>query len=200
MKNTDGFSLVEMMIVIALIALISTFVLPNITSYFKVSLNSAAREMASTIKESYNATVITGRVHRIVYDLKENKYWVEGGPANALMETKESREREERRKRYAKPSDDAQPTSSFSLASQITSKKIALPRGVKFEDLITQQSPEPIKDGLAYTHFFPHGLTEKTLIHLKDESDHHLSLGVAPLVGRTDLFERYVDAKEAFGK
>ncbi len=198
MKNTEGFSLVEMMIVIGLITLISLFVLPNLTSYFKVSLNSAAREIASIIKEAYNSTVITGRVHRIVYDLKENKYWVEGGPANALMETKESREREERRKRYAKSSDE-QPTSQFSLASQITKKKLALPRGVKFEDLITQQSPDPIKEGLAYTHFFPHGLTEKTLIHLQDESNHHVSLGVSPLVGRTDLFERYVDAKEAFG-
>ena len=72
--------MIEMMVVLAIIALMAVIAVPSVSSYFSVSLSSTAREIAGTVKETYNATVITGQVHRIVYDIKENSYWVEAGP------------------------------------------------------------------------------------------------------------------------
>src|ERR1700761_2738418 len=97
--NHSGFTLIELMVVVALIALISVMALPSISSYFQVSLNSATREVAATVREAYNATLVTGKLHRIVYDLKQGQYWVEQGPNGAVLETKQSREREELKKR-----------------------------------------------------------------------------------------------------
>lgn len=186
-----GFTLVELLVVVALIALVTVLALPGVSSYFKVSLNSATRELASVIKESYNSAVMTGNVHRLVYDLKKNEYWVEVGPPTVLLDTAESAEREERRKRFRKAS-EKEPPSGFSIAKGVTRKKQPLPRGVQFEDIITQQSKDPIKEGTAYTHFFPHGLTERTIIHLKDQSNHQISLVISSLIGRTKLIGRYV--------
>jgi prepilin-type N-terminal cleavage/methylation domain-containing protein len=194
----SGFTLLELLIVVAIIALVSVFALPNITSYFRVSLNSATREMASTIKEAYNSTVITGKIHRMVYDLDNAQYWVEVGPANVVLETKESREKAERRNKFRKKEDIEAQTPKFAPDKSVTRSKMSLPDGVKFEDVITEQSTEPLTKGVTYTHFFPQGFTEQTLIHLQDESNHHITLAISPLVGRTDLFERYVDRKEAF--
>jgi hypothetical protein len=185
-------------VVVAIIAMFSVFALPSITSYFRVSLNSATREMATTIKEAYNSTVITGKVHRIVYDLKNSEYWVEIGPATVNLDTKESKEREDHQNRFRKP--DKKVESPFSLDKSVTRKKVPLPMGVTFEDIISQQSDQPVTEGTTYTHFFPQGFTEQTLIHLTDESKHHITLAISPLVGRTDMFERYVDKAEAFGK
>ncbi|OFZ01489.1 MAG: hypothetical protein A2070_01755 [Bdellovibrionales bacterium GWC1_52_8] len=195
-EPAGGFSLIEVLIVVAIISMVTFLTLPSITSYLQISLHTAAREMASVIKDAYNSTIMTGRVHRIVYDLKENSYWVEAGPTSVLLDTQESREKEERRKRFRKSSEPEKPPSEFMLQTLVTRKKKPLPRGVIFEDIVTQQSPEPLVEGAAYTHLFPHGLAEKTIVHLKDNSDHHASLVISPLVGKTDVYERYLSSDE----
>jgi hypothetical protein len=182
-----------------LIAMMSGMVMPNISSYFSLSLNSATRDMAAVIKETYNAAIVTGKVHRVVYDQKSNSYWAEVGTRDLLLETKESLEQEERRKRFAKLS-EAAPKSSFQMESTITRKKKTLPTGVEFEDIRTQQSTDLLVGTVAYTHFFPHGLAEQTLIHLKDSSKHHVSLDISPLLGMTNLTEGYVNGADIFGK
>jgi prepilin-type N-terminal cleavage/methylation domain-containing protein len=194
-----GFTLIELLVVVALIMLISLFALPSISSYFGVSLNSAARDLATTMKEAYNATVVTGKVHRLVFNLKDNTYWAEVGPATALLDTKESKEKEERHKRFAKASAEA-PPSGFSMDTSVTRKKISLPRGTIFEDVITQQGKDPITEGSAYSHIFPNGLTEQTIIHLTDSSKHHVTLVISALIGRTDMYDRYLNREEAFNE
>lgn len=201
-----GFSLIELLVVVAIIAMATFMVVPRITSYFKVSLNSAAREMATTIKESFNSAIVTGKVYRIVYDIGGQEYWVETAPSLILLETEQSRERKKRRNRFkslltpSKDEKDEEEESSIMMDNAVTSKKVNLPRGVTFEDILTQQSPETIKEGKAYTHIFPHGIVEQTIVHLTDESKHHISLVLQPLVGKTDLYERYVTGAEVFPK
>ncbi len=196
---TKGFTLIELLVVVALIGLVSLFALPSVGNFFKLSLNTTTRELASLVKETYNSTAMTGKVHRLAYDINEGTYWVESGPNTVLLDTTDSHEKEERRKRFSKTSEQA-PPSEFSLEKSITRKKLTLPRGVAFEDVITEQSKDPITRGLVYTHFFPHGLTEQTIIHIKDNSGHQITLAIAPLIGRTQLFERYVKREEVYAK
>ena len=194
-----GFTLVELLVVVAIIGLITVVALPTVSSVFKISLNKTTREVASLVKEAYNSAVITGKVHRMVYDLDNGDFWVEIGPNSALLDTTESLEKEKRRKRFAKESDKP-PPSGFSMDKTVTRKKLSLPNGVKFEDVITEQSPDPISKGLAYTHFFPHGVTEQTLIHLADSDKHQISLTVMTLIGRTQLTEGHISAEDVFGR
>ena len=199
-STESGLSLIEMLVVMALIGLMAAFALPSISGFFKLSLNSTTRGIASVVRDAYNATVMTGAVHRVVYDLKKKEYWVESGPRDALLDTAETKDKEERRKRFSRSKKEdgvGETKPGFSLAKSITRKKVALPRGVEFEDVLTQQSAEPITDGLAYTHFFPHGVTERTVVHLKDGSDHHISLIISSLIGRTRVVDRYLSLDEA---
>jgi prepilin-type N-terminal cleavage/methylation domain-containing protein len=200
-SSSRGFTLIELLVVVALIALISAMVMPSVSSYFQVSLNSATRDIASIVKESYNSTVLTGRVYRVVYDFKKAQYWSESGPPNVLLDTEESKKKAEERARHSRSDEVPQDSSSsFSMDKTITRKKMDLPRGVTFEDVLTEQSKDPIKDGMAYTHFFPQGMTEQTIVHLVDSSNHHVSLVIAPLVGKSDVYDRYVTSEEVFGK
>ncbi|MDR3607240.1 MAG: type II secretion system protein [Oligoflexia bacterium] len=198
----DGFTLIEVIVVIALIAVIAVIALPSVSSYFQVSIESATRKIASTFKDAYNSAAITGNVYRLVYDMKSEEYWVESGPPTTLLDTAESKEKAAGRRRFGQ-SASSQPASPFEIDKSVTSKKMALPRGVKFEDVITQQSKEPLAPPVttvAYTHIFPNGMTEPTILHLKDESDHHVSLVFTIVAGHTDLYSRYIKEDEAFGK
>jgi type II secretory pathway pseudopilin PulG len=194
--------LIELVVVIALIAIISVIALPSISSYFQVSIESATRQMASTFKEAYNASSLTGNVYRLAYDLKAGEYWVESGPPETLLDTKESLEKAESHRRFG-IKDDEKAKSAFTMDKTVTRKRISLPRGVQFEDVITQQSKEPLTAPttlMAYTHVFPQGLAEQCIVHLVDSSKHHVSLVFTAIGGRTDLYERYMKPEEAFGK
>ncbi len=196
--KSRGFSLIELMVVVAIIGLFTAVALPKLTSFFRVSLESATRDLASIIKETYNATMVTGKVHRLVFDLTKNEYWVESSPNAFLLNTSESREKIERRKRRDRHYEEA--PSGFNLERLITRKKKSLPMGVSIEDIVTQQGDEPVTTGTAYSHFFPYGITERTIVHLKDQSEHQFSLVIAPTIGSTDLYMRYVRPNDAFGK
>ncbi|MBI4924478.1 MAG: prepilin-type N-terminal cleavage/methylation domain-containing protein [Bdellovibrio sp.] len=196
----NGFTLIELLVVIFLIALISLISLPTISSYFKISLTTVARELASAVRETYTSTALTGKVHRLVYDLNEHTYWAEIGPNIVLLDTQETKEKLDRKKRFSSTSETKEAPSLFSLDKSITRKKRSLPTGVFFEDILTEQSKESIKEGLVYTHFFPHGITEQTILHIKDSANHKISLVLKPIIGRTEMYEKFVTREEANGQ
>ncbi len=195
----NGFTLVELLVVVALIGMMGLVAIPSVSNVFKVSLNSATRDLATKIRESYNAAAMTKRVHRLVFDFKTQQYWVEIGPPSLLLETEDSRKKHERALRFGNKDaeeEEKKKSGAFTLARPVNRKPTDLPRGVEFEDVITEQSPDPITDGRAYTHFFPHGMTEKTMIHLKDNASHRATLVIPTLVGRTKVFDHHVTKEE----
>src|SRR5690349_12321582 len=52
-RSSTGFTLIELLVVLGIIVMISIMVMPNVSSYFQLSLNSASRGLGSTIKEAY---------------------------------------------------------------------------------------------------------------------------------------------------
>ena len=76
-KQSSGFSLFELLIVMAAIGAIAAMILPSINISFGSKVSHSARELAMMMKASLNEAVISGKVHRIVFDLKEGSYWAE---------------------------------------------------------------------------------------------------------------------------
>ncbi|MEN9722239.1 MAG: hypothetical protein RJB38_225 [Pseudomonadota bacterium] len=199
-KQARGFTLIELLVVIALIGLVTLVSLPTVSSVFQVSLSAASRELASVIKEAYNAAMITGKVHRIAYNLKSGEFWVESGPATALLETAASEEKRARRERFSTGrGSGASSSSEFSLDKSITRSKKTLPRGVEFTSVLSERDKAPLSEGTAYTHIFPSGITERSLIQLSDSQKHDVSLVIEPIGGRTRMLQGKISAKEAFG-
>ncbi len=201
MNSRAGFSLIELMIVVAIIGLVGMIAIPSISNTFRFSVKSSAREIATLIKETSNAAQITGKVHRVAYDIKNDQYWAESSGENTLLKSDESREKEkDKRSFFAAKEDDGKKNGGFHQEGSLTKKKRTLALGVKFKDIVTEQAEEPITEGMAYTHVFPQGMTEKSLVHLADTSKNEVSLIVTNLLGRCQVEGRYIEAKEVFKK
>jgi prepilin-type N-terminal cleavage/methylation domain-containing protein len=193
MKSRNGFTLIEILVVIALIALIMSVAVPNFNLALKVNISKTSRELATTIKSTYDEAILKGTVHRIAFDLNQNEYWVEVGPKDYLMKNLEQVEAERRKlDRMTEEEKKAYLKEPFVLAKNLTSKKISLPTGVKFLDVINSRTKEPQTEGVVYAHVFPHGFVEKLIIHITDRFDRKHTLFVNSVTGKSRFFERYI--------
>ncbi len=186
-----GFTLIEILVVIALIALIMSMAVPQVTLALKVNISSSTRDLATTIRSSYDEAVLKGNVYRLVMDIDKNQYWVEQGDKKYLVRSSE--QEEEFQKKIARLSkEDAEKFKEpFSLARSITKNKKSLPKGVKFKDIITAHLKKPQEAGTVVAHIFPHGFMEKLIVHLKDSYDRESTLVVNPVSGKSRVFDRY---------
>jgi prepilin-type N-terminal cleavage/methylation domain-containing protein len=175
-SDRRGMTLIEIMVVVVLIVLIATLALPNLSSVLNMSLKSTARRVGGLVKEAYSQSLITGRVHRIVYDFEKNEYWVEKGSTEVLLDTEQSKKMEKdiEARLFRKKEPD---TSGWNRDGRLSKKKYSLDRGVKFVEIVTDQSAEPIREGMAYTHLLPTGEAEKTAVFLEDLDNHKNHLG-----------------------
>lgn len=196
----QGFTLVEILVVVLLIAMMLVVAVPSLSRVFRPTPQAVMRGMRGIVKNTYNATVISGNVHRIVYDLSEHAYWVEKGPPVVLLDSEASREKDEVRKKFAIGKKEEKKKSNFALATTVTRDKVSLPSGVRFIDIMTEQSPEKFVEGKAYTHFFPHGVTERTLVHLSGTGEQEVTFVIEPLTGITRIENDYIKMEDAFGK
>lgn len=193
-----GFTLIEILIVVALIGLIMSVAVPNATLALKVNLSNSSRELATTIRASYDEAILKGTVFRIGFDLEKKQYWVEQGDKDYLIRTPDQSEEEQKRlSRLTDAERKEKQKEPFVMARGITKEKKNLPKGVKFKDIVTAHTKGPTTGGVVYAHVFPHGFVEKLVIHLQDSYDRESTLIVNSVSGKSRLFERYVADENA---
>ena len=166
-SRTGGFTLLEIMIVVTIMAIVVGIGLPRFQSIFDVQIKSAIRRLVGTVRFTFNEAAMKKGFYRLFYDINENQYYVQ-----RLAVTGEFLEEE---------------TSML--------KKQTLPAGIMFEDVVTIHAGK-IDEGVTFTQFFPNGYAERTVIHLKDAYETQYSLVIHPLTGRVEVFDRYIDIVE----
>ena len=80
-----GLTLIEVIIVIALLASLAAISVPAIRASTGANLRQAALEMASTLRYTYQEATLTNMTMRLAYDLDNNTWWVEAADGEALM-------------------------------------------------------------------------------------------------------------------
>lgn len=196
--KAQGFTLIEILIVIALIALVSAIAIPSLGVGLKINIDAAARNLASIVRTTHDEAVLKGQIYRVAFDLENHEYWVEIGDRSFLMRSIEQEEQERRlAEKYRKNDEEKEENpGGFAMASSVTKKKKSLPTGVKFTDVVTSRSKEPQSAGIAYAHVFPHGFVEKLVIHVKDSLDREATIAVDSVSGKSHVFNRYVKESE----
>ena len=185
-NKSAGFTLIEIVIVMAMIALFATMAAPRIQNRMDLDLKKRARMLSSASLFLYNQAAFKNSTYRLHYDLDQHKYWVEVAQGMVRLE----KQMEERR--FSKRDTEKQ-KSKFAADTSIIKKPIQLEKGLKFKDIKTEASPDPFTSGHVYTHFFPSGYAEQTRIRLKSEQGKVYTIEVNPLTGSAKIYDHDVE-------
>jgi prepilin-type N-terminal cleavage/methylation domain-containing protein len=77
-----GFTLLEIIIVLAIIGALAGVIIPNLHMTFDSQMSSSLKTLTATIHESYNDALFSKRMHRMVLNIKTGEYWVEQAPVD----------------------------------------------------------------------------------------------------------------------
>ncbi len=216
-----GFTLIEVMIAMALVVMMFAAAVMGLRSYAKSDLRAAATHLAGTIRYLFDRASTTGRVHRLVLDFETGRYWAEASEDSFVFpagkETADTRKiaAEEAAKEEEAEREEAEKESFFG-ASQIPARylpKPFIPTRAKFKafrepavrpitlksdvhlvDIYTPRLLKPLSTGRGYLYFFPMGMTEAAVIHLSGKDGHSFySLVVHPLTGRVSVKNTFVE-------
>jgi general secretion pathway protein H len=97
-RAAAGFTLIELLVVIALIGLAMGLAVRGVRSLAKSDLRGSATKMSGAIRYLFDRASTTGRVHRLVIDFEQGRYWAEVSDDRFYMahdrETEETRARQ----------------------------------------------------------------------------------------------------------
>ena len=77
MRPTGGFTLIEVMVALMVVALIASIGVKGFRAVTKSDLRATTAHLSGAIRYLFDRASITGKYHRLVIDLTEGKYWAE---------------------------------------------------------------------------------------------------------------------------
>jgi general secretion pathway protein H len=154
-RVSQGFTLIEVMVAMMVVALIATIGVKGFRTVTKGNLREGSAHMAGAIRFLFDRASITGKYHRLVIDLNEGRYWAEvsddrfyapnqaeSEPERQKREEKEDAVEEEERKRQERQqllygnSSSSSSSSSASSSSSFDMSKMEVgefrPRRARF--------------------------------------------------------------------
>jgi prepilin-type N-terminal cleavage/methylation domain-containing protein len=204
-----GLTLVEIMVVLAIVGAITVAMAPAIGSIFGARLVGSCNRLSGMVRYAYNLATLTGKVHRIVVNVGEGTYVVEEVEqkgecqgVDLLDEDKKDSGPDLSGRKGAVAEGEETPEEGEGEAvvggKEVVDKRVrkeTLPGGVKFTGILTKHNKAVVEDGTESIYFFPDGTAEKALVWLTDGED-TFTVEVKALQGTGMVHAEELDSKE----
>ncbi len=155
LANSTGFTLLELAVVMFIVGLLIAVAMPRLTDLAGARLEASARRLATLARYLSGEAVFRGRLYRLHYDVDRHVYWV-----TVLTTSQQGAEFVDEESPLAQP--------------------VHLPPAVVFADVDVPDVGR-VSTGQVYTHFYPHGYADPTVIHLRDQSAQVVTVMIPPL-------------------
>ncbi|MBI4509988.1 MAG: hypothetical protein HY698_10170 [Deltaproteobacteria bacterium] len=197
-------TLIEIMVVLAIIALLGFAVSMGVGKVRKTELRSAAGRLATALRSAFDRASTTGAHHRVVIDLDEQVFRVERCEGKVRLRRSINEEKEEEQNEQAElaaPSPEGTVEAAVAAASQSLGhgscasvkgdmgkpRQLPKKRSIGVSKVYVAHLEEPAEEGKVSVNFFPLGHAERAVIEVADDDDNVFSLVVHPLSGRVQI-------------
>lgn len=180
-----GFTILELMIVVTIIALVMAISLPSINSLSSLDIKREITKIAGLCSEIYNLTSISGKNHRIVFDMDQGEYWVEEKQGH-IKEISPDLGYEDMMKEARQRTSLDRFLPKYSLLKDFPKK--SLPKNVVFYDIWTEDMKEKARSGMVNIYFFRgYGPLAFISLAFKDDEKSAIYLSLNPLTGEKTI-------------
>jgi prepilin-type N-terminal cleavage/methylation domain-containing protein len=182
LAKSAGFTLLEVMLVIALLGLIVSSAAPSIGRLFRVSVKSSVRRFGALVRFAYDQSILTGRIHRIVLDMDKQIWDIEAAEPGMLPLDKE---------RTPLYPDAVSQEPAFKRAGKGVVG--SLPAGVEILEVDSWRRTDqegPAKKGVVSIYAYPSGFVDEASITLSEQGKGQIQrfkISIQSLTGRVKV-------------
>lgn len=163
-----GFTLIEIGLVLLIISVVVALVVPRFRDQSHAELISQTRKLATTFRFLQQEAILNGRVYRLNFDLDQQRYFITS----------------------AEEGDDFE---NFTKESGTLARDVALPASLQIADVDVPMVTGKLYEGVAFTHFYPDGYVDPTVVHLDNGQQVYTLYVPDGLTGRAYVASGYLD-------
>lgn len=205
--TSKGFTLIEVMIVLALIAILSSIAMPSLRGFAaSTRLKSTAHAIRDMLNFARDMAITERAAHLVVFDLTANRYWLASNETFNLADPSTPS--------AASPS-SLQPVQQPTAGQRTTALQRTFPlranailgipqkpgHNVSLARMITNHNFQTIEidTGVDYVYFSPTGSSEDTVLYIQDQRGKAMSITVENSMGRVRLQKINAQQLETLG-
>jgi type II secretory pathway pseudopilin PulG len=168
-RGDAGFTLIEIGLVLLIISVVVALVVPRFRDQSHAELISQTRKLATTFRFLQEEAILNGRVYRLNIDLDQQRYFITSAD------------------------DVGELGGGFRAETGILARDVALPASLQIADVDVPMVSGKLYEGVAFTHFYPDGSVDATVVHLDNGQEVYTLYVDQPLTGRAYVASGYLD-------
>jgi general secretion pathway protein H len=184
-----GFTLIELMVVIAVAAVISAAAVPALRGVTGANARQAAGELAGSLRYLFDTAALRHATCRLAIDIDGHAFWAECAPRAVTLARQDqpSRVSRELEERFPDERDADRrrlmAQTRFGAFEDRLAPRRTLPGKTVFGPIRIEGRSQAIEEGVAYVHFFPGGQAQRAFIPVID-GDLTYTVVLEPFTGR----------------
>lgn len=215
-STPNGFTLIEVMLVLALIAILSSIAMPSLRGFAgSTRLKSTAHAIRDMLNFARDMAITERTAYLVVFDLGANRYWLASSetfnltdlstPLTASSSSLQPAQQPTADQGTAALQQPSSPIRSGFKATLRTNAILGIPQkpgsNVNLERMITNHNFQTIQidTGVDYIYFSPTGSSEDTVLYIQDRRGEAMSITVENATGRVRVQKINSQQLEALG-
>lgn len=184
-KALRGFSLLELMVVMVLVALLVSITVPSLLSMGTANVRKSAMQIGGAMSEVYDRAALVGKTQRMVFDLDQKQFWVEEKEGEAGDVMPELGYEAERKSAFKENKFEPK----FKKVEGELGEPTKLSNDVIYYNVWAEGMDEPATKEQVHVYFFPGGFAQKAFVTIgfAEDKESLMAVSMSPLTGEISI-------------